>query len=328
MRKFFFLLVIVAALAVSAVGAAYLWLTVIYAQSGNGLKQEVEVMIPPGTGSYQIALELYEQKVIDNPEAFRLLAQLASNPTRFQAGEYAFAPGITPLGIMDMLSNGEVIGRKVTIPEGYTSAQIHAALMAQDALTGTPPMPKEGSLLPNTYQFTRGQSRQSVLQQMAEAQQAAIESLWPQRQQDLPFTTPQEAITLASIVEKETGIAAERKRIAAVYINRLRINMPLQADPTVAYGIYGGQFNDKPLTYADLKTDHPYNTYTRPGLPQGPICHPGKDAIEAVLNPLQTKELYFVATGDGGHAFAETHAQHLNNVASYRKWQRQQRTQE
>lgn len=325
-KKLFLGLFFVSVAALVLLAGFYVWLTAIYASSGGPLESTKQVMIPPGTGSYQIALTLDEEEVIRQPEAFRLLAEIASSPSRFQAGEYEFTRGITPLGVMEKLVSGDVIEYKITIPEGYTSSQIFDLLMAEDSLEGEiTEIPAEGRLLPETYHFTRGEQRQKVLLRMAQAQDEALKSLWPTKQADLPVQTPQEVLTLASIVEKETGIPSERRRIAAVYINRLRINMPLQADPTVAYGIYGGQFADKPLTYDDLKKDHPYNTYTRPGLPQGPICHPGKDSIAAVLDPLKTKELYFVATGDGGHRFAETHAQHLQNVAAYRKWQRSQK---
>jgi len=326
MKKILTCMLILLVCGILAVALGYGWLTMLYANQGNAQATDTQVMVEPGIGSYQIAVTLQEQQVIEFPEAFQLLATLQGKHAKFQAGEYQFPAHATPNQVIEKMATGDVVQYNVTVPEGYTSSQILTLLTNEASLEGNMPVGiTEGSLLPETYRFTRGEERSALLKRMSEAQQKLLQKLWPERQDGLPFTTEQEALTLASIVEKETGIASERQRIAAVYINRLRINMPLQADPTVAYGLYGGQSEEKPLTYDDLKTDGPYNTYTRPGLPQGPICHPGRDSIAAVLNPLQTKELYFVATGDGGHAFAETHGQHLNNVAQYRKWQRQQK---
>lgn len=320
----FLLLLILAGLA--GVGGFYYWLTHHYANSSGSLAQEQVVIIAPGTSGIQITQLLQEKGIIEGAVAFRLLSLLEGKAPRFQAGEYAFSPGITPLGVMDKLAKGEVVRYQITIPEGKTSAEIIEILSGNSVLQGTiPSLPAEGSLLPETYDFTRGTLRSDLISRMTQAQRELLDKIWPQRDPNLPFVTPAEAITLASIVEKETGLPDERRRIAAVYINRLKIGMPLQADPTVAYGRYGGQYADKALTVEDLKTDTPYNTYIHKNLPPGPICHPGKEAIKATLHPLATKEIYFVATGDGGHRFAETLEQHTANVREYRKWQASER---
>ncbi len=320
MKSLLYFLLILILLVAGVAGGGYAWLRH-YAETPAPMAQEVSVLIPPGSGGEKIAILLAEAGAITHPDAFRLLSIMEGKHQRFQAGEYLFTVGITPLGVMEKLASGDIVHHLVTIPEGKTSAEIFRILAADKILTGeVKVLPAEGSLLPETYDFLRGTTRTELLARMAKAQKQVLDNLWPQRQSGLPFATPLEAITLASIVEKETGIPAERSRIAGVYVNRLKIGMPLQADPTVAYGRYGGQYADKPLTLTDLKTDSPYNTYMHTGLPPGPICHPGKAAIEAVLNPMQTKELYFVATGDGGHRFAETNDQHSVNVREYRKW--------
>lgn len=317
------LFVVILGAAVAA-GAGYYWLTQVYANSPAELQQEQVVEIPPGTGGRKISSLLEEKGVLCHADAFRVLSVLEEKNQRFQAGEYLFMPGITPHGVMEKLVKGDVIHHQVTIPEGKTSVEIVALLRDNTVLTGgfQKAAPPEGSLLPETYDFTKGTQRQALIRRMMEAHSRVVTDLWPGRQADLPLTTPHEAIILASIVEKETGKPEERPRIAAVYLNRLKQGMPLQADPTVAYGVYGGQYADKPLTVKDLKTDTPYNTYTRTGLPAGPICHPGRAAIEAVLQPLATQELFFVATGDGGHRFAKTLEEHNQNVAEYRKWKK------
>lgn len=296
-----------------------------YLHSSNTLQQPRTLLIEPGTGGEKIATLLAQEGIIQHPQAFRLAAILHDKHHLFQAGEYAFAAGISPWQVMEQLRRGEVLKYKITIPEGKTSAEIVSLLHHETRLKDLiQRLPAEGRLLPETYHFTRGESRNTILQRMANAQDAVLQRLWPQRQPGLPVATPQEAITLASIVEKETGKPAERRRVAAVYINRLKRGMKLQADPTVSYGLHGGQSNAPSLTYDDLKRDNPYNTYVHHGLPPGPICHPGEASIAAVLNPLNTKELYFVATGDGGHYFANTYTEHLQNVKRYRAWQRQQ----
>ncbi|MDG1287673.1 MAG: endolytic transglycosylase MltG [Rickettsiales bacterium] len=305
--------------------AAVFWLLMMYPKQST-LETQVEVTIARGSGGIAIANKLTKMGVIEYPHAFRALAQIQGIAGRFQAGEYVFEAGTTPAGVMDKLSNGDIILRQVTIPEGKTSAEIVEIINQAPELDGSlEGLPKEGSLLPNTYRYTKGETRQSIVDRMQKANQEVIEKLWPARVEGLPFKTKQEALTLASIVEKETGVAHERTHVAGLYINRLHKGMLLQADPTVSYGIHGGQSGVRSLTYRDLKKPNKYNTYLNVGLPPGPICNPGKQAIAAVLNPAQHDDLYMVATGTGGHYFAKNNKGHLKNVKKYRKWQKAQR---
>ncbi len=302
------------------------WWVEQYMRTSGPLTVDTTIIIEPGSSSKDIANLLAAAEVIEYPDIFRWVAILRNQHHRFQAGEYLLPAFITPQEVMAKLVKGDVITHKITIAEGKTSAEIIALLNAEPLLTGNITIPvTEGRLLPETYHFTRGETRNNLLRRMAKAQDELLAKYWPTRQDNLPFSTAREAIILASIVEKEAALPQERRRIAAVYVNRLRKSMMLQADPTVAYGLYAGRSDAPALTYADLKKDTPFNTYTRAGLPPTPICNPGAASIIAVLNPIISDELYFVATGDGGHYFASTHKQHLRNVAKYRQWQRSQR---
>lgn len=333
MKKALAALVILIVLGAAALGGGYYWLTEIYAnrpviimpQRGT-VSADPIVIIEPGTGGQKIAQMLEGSRVIRFSKAFRALSLLTGKASRFKAGEYQFASGMTPLQVMEKLVKGDVVQHRITFREGLTVAEIMATLNQDPVLRdeGVTPPPAEGTLLPESYHFVRGTTRAELLSRMLKAQQAVLNRLWPERAEGLPFTTPQEALTLASIIEKETGVADERERVAAVYINRLKIGMPLQADPTVSYGLHGGQSNAPALTLADLKTEHSYNTYMVKGLPPGPICNPGEKSIHAALHPAQTKDLFFVATGTGGHYFAETLEQHNENVKKYRLWQKTQ----
>jgi UPF0755 protein len=285
---------------------------------------QTTLLIEPGTSSTAIATQLAETGVIEQPQLFRWLAIVNGQHDTFQAGEYAFEPGISPSQVMEKLSHGDIVIHQVTVPEGFTSARIVELINDTKDLEGLlTNIPREGSLLPESYRYTRGETKQAVLARMEEAMRKTLVELWPNRQDNLPVATPEEAVILASIVEKETGIPAERPDVAAVYINRLRKGMLLQADPTVAYGRYGGQYADKPISRSDLKADTPYNTYLHAGLPPTPICNPGRASLEAVLKPSQSTALYFVADGKGGHIFANTLDEHNRNVAAYRRWQRE-----
>jgi UPF0755 protein len=294
-----------------------------YRQPGP-LSEEKILLIDAGTSFRQIVRQLEEGGVVRHPSLYQLGVALRGDQARFKAGEYRFTPGMTPEEVTAILVSGKSIPHSVTVPEGRVSADIRAVLLAEEALRGEVPddLP-EGTLLPETYFFLRGETRAAVVQRMREAMTRTLEALWDARAPDLPLATPQEALTLASIVEKETGVADERGRVAAVFLNRLRAGMPLQSDPTTIYGLYRqtGMLKQA-LSRADLATENPYNTYTIPGLPPGPICHPGKASLQAVLQPPQTNELYFVADGQGGHRFAATLAEHNRNVARYRAAQR------
>lgn len=287
----------------------------------NDLTTPANVMIAKKTSALQIAKQLANQKVIRHPHTFFLVNYLTQNSRRFKAGEYEFAPGMTPADVAAQLARGDVVIHKITLPEGWNVQQVKEVLLADPILKGEITIPMiEGWLLPETYHYTRGDTRDQVVRRMQKAMDEVIADRWKNRAAGLPLANAQEAIILASIVEKETGVPEERGRVAAVFINRLRKGMPLQTDPTVIYGIEhaSGKPMGRELTRKDLQTPSAYNTYLIPGLPPTPIANPGIDSIEAVLHPPQTDELYFVATGNGGHRFAKTLEEHNRNVAAYR----------
>ncbi len=287
------------------------------------LTQPVSITIPPGTGKQQILSMLHEADLFPplHVSAMPTLMQAAS----LKAGEYEFSGTLSPAIILQKIARGEVVIHKITVPEGWNIFQLRNALAAEEKLTGDLPVLSEGAYLPETYHFRRGESRRAILARMEKAMQEVLANAWRARAADLPITSPQQALILASIIERETAIAAERPLVASVYTNRLRRNMPLQADPTVAYGIEharGAPLN-RPLTRADLAHDHPWNTYTRSGLPASPIACPGAASIASALNPPATSYLYFVADGKGGHVFATTLGEHNRNVAAYRRKMRE-----
>jgi UPF0755 protein len=289
---------------------------------------ETTVRIPQGLGVNTIGHQLADAGVIDSPRLFSLGVRLLSGGRPLQAGEYRFPAGVSSRQVMETMIEGRTVRRRLTVAEGLTTAEIMALLAEAEGLEGDLPpeseWPDQGTLLPETYFYSWGDSRAALLERMAGAMDEALAELWLDRAPNLPLRTPREALTLASIVEKETGVASERPRVAAVFINRLNMGMPLQSDPTVIYAVtQGKEVLGRSLTRRDLANDHPYNTYMNPGLPPGPIAHPGRAAIEAVLNPMQTDELYFVADGNGGHAFAKTLAEHNRNVARWRALMRQ-----
>ncbi|MDI4664399.1 endolytic transglycosylase MltG [Xanthobacter autotrophicus] len=283
------------------------------------LTAEKVVLIPRGAGVRDMAEILQREGVVENWLVFVAGQKLGRPDANLKAGEYLFKPGQSVASVIDTIASGKVVLHQVTIPEGLTSQQVVKRLMDNELLTGTPAVPQEGTLLPETYRIHRGMTRDEVLQQMAEAQRKLLATIWAKRAPDLPVKSPQELVTLASIVEKETGQADERPKVAAVFVNRLNKKMRLQSDPTIIYGIVGGRGSlGRPISRTDIATATAYNTYAIDGLPPGPICNPGRDALAAVANPLKTKDLFFVADGTGGHAFAETLADHNKNVARWR----------
>lgn len=277
------------------------------------------VLIPKNSTGGEIVEQLAREGVIDHPSL--MSAWVVLKQPKLRAGEYIFKKASSIVDVVKTIDSGKTVVYKFTVPEGLTSEQIVDRLNDNDVLSGDiRDVPREGTLLPDTYQFERGYPRERILKDMKAAQEKMVKDIWARRSPDVPIRTPNELITLASIVEKETGKAEERPRVAAVFINRLNRDMRLQTDPTVIYGIVGGRGSlGRGLTRAELDTPTPYNTYTIKGLPPGPIANPGKAALEAVANPLKTNELYFVADGTGGHAFAETRAQHERNVARWRQ---------
>lgn len=296
-----------------------------YRQSPGPLAQPETVIIPRGIGFYRTVMALTEHGVIDFPPVFAMLAIVEGKARKFRAGEYLFPAESSPATVMDMLVRGVVVPHKLTVPEGFTVRDVTALLANEPLLSGEIEGPiEEGSLLPETYYFVYGDTRQEMLARMQLGQATALAELWPKRSRDLPFETPQQAVTLASIVEKETRIEEERGLIAAVFVNRLKRGMPLQADPTVIYAIEREQGPlGRELTTADLAVASPYNTYKIIGLPPGPICNPGYASLAAVLNPPDTGDYYFVADGEGGHRFSSTLEKHNGNVRQYRKRIRQ-----
>ena len=283
------------------------------------------VIVERGAGIAAVANLLAAAGVIDSAWIFRAGTRVAGLDTRLKAGEYAIPAHASPQEIAVLLASGHTVVRRLTVVEGATTVDILRHIAAADGLVDeVKSRPQEGDLLPETYHFSYGDSREAVIRRMTEAMNEAVARLWAGRREGLPLANPQEALILASIVEKETGVAAERPMVAAVFLNRLRRGMRLQSDPTVAYGLAPGAGGlDRPLSRADLQAPSPYNTYVNAGLPPGPICNPGLAALAAVLQPAETDHLYFVADGTGGHAFARTLAEHNRNVRVWRRLQRE-----
>lgn len=315
-------LLLLATIAV-ATGGYFAWRE---ATRAGPLAADAVILLEPGASVADIAQQLQEAGAINYPELFRVAARLRGDASRLKAGEYLIKSGSSVIDILDLLVEGKSILHYLTAPEGRTTAQILKLVLADDALAGDLTLaPGEGELLPETYAFTRGRTRDELVRDMTKAQDAVIDRLWQNRANDLPFATPDEAIILASIVEKETGVAAERPLIAAVFINRLNKRMRLQSDPTIIYGITGGEPLGRGLRVSEINAPTPYNTYVIFGLPPTPIANPGRAAIEAVLNPADSDALYFVADGAGGHVFATTLDEHNRNVAQWRRIERAQR---
>lgn len=293
------------------------------------LSAPATVVVPRGASGREIGALLADAGVAADRRLFVVALRILAPDKPMRAGEYAFAPGVSLRDVVAKLQAGDTVVRRVTVAEGLTTREVLRLIAATEGVTGPLPDPEtvgEGALLPETYHFALGDSASDLVARMAAAQAEALGRLWAARKPELPLASPEEAVILASIVEKETGLASERAQVAGVFINRLNRGMRLQSDPTVAYGLADGEGRfDRPLRRADLDADHPYNTYVHGGLPPGPIANPGLASIAAVLDPADTDALYFVADGTGGHAFARTLAEHNRNVARWRRIQREQR---
>lgn len=284
------------------------------------LEYATVVVVPKGEGLREIAGRLEREGVIGNQQIFVASAIYFRAQSKLKAGEYAITKHSSIRQVLDTLVEGKAILHSVSFPEGFTSFQIVERLNIHPELTGkVSNVPPEGTLLPDTYRFARGTDRDELLARMAKEQKKFIEKIWPTRAAGLPIKTQQEAIILASIVEKETGKADERPRVASVFVNRLRKNMRLESDPTIIYGLAGGKATlGRGILRSEIQQMTPYNTYRINGLPPTPIANPGRAALEAVLRPAKTSDLFFVADGTGGHVFAENYEDHKKNVAEWR----------
>jgi UPF0755 protein len=296
-------------------------------EAAGPLEADKVVNIPPRKGIRDIADILVQEGVIDHPWAFVASASLAKSRDDLKFGEYQFTKQASLHDVINTLTDGKVVQHQISIPEGLTSQQIVQRLMDNDILSGNiKEMPNEGTLLPESFRYPRGYPREQVIQRMQKEHARLLQEVWERRVTDLPISTPQQMVVLASIVEKETGRADERTRVAAVFVNRLKQHMKLQSDPTIIYGLVGGKGTlGRPILKSEIEQPTSYNTYVIQGLPPGPIANPGRAALEAVANPARTKELYFVADGTGGHTFSETLDQHQKAVARLRAIEQGQR---
>jgi UPF0755 protein len=311
MRKLGCLILLIALAVAAVLVATNLWV-------GTGpAERPVTVVVPEGASLARAATALERAGAIRSANRFRLLARVFGGGGSIKAGEYRIPAGASQKDVLALLEEGKVRQRLVAVPEGYPSVLVHDAVVRADGLNGEVAVPAEGSILPDSYAYQRGDTRAALVARMQQAMKDYLAAAWAKRKPGIAVTTPEQAIVLASIVEKETGKPAERRTVAAVYGNRLRLGMPLQADPTVIYPITKGRPLGRRILRSELHAKNGYNTYASPGLPVGPIANPGRASIDAVLDPAQSQALYFVADGSGGHVFANTLAEHNANVA---KW--------
>lgn len=304
------------AIALAAVFALVLFVSVFFMGSAT-IEDDASFTIPPGASLSAVADKLEQEGHISSASAFTLRAKLIGGSQPIQAGEFMLQPEMSQGDILDAFQSGDVIRRFVTIPEGMPSILVVERLMAEEMLSGEPEVPVEGSLLPDTYAFERGENRQKVIERMQRAMDLYLAEAWAERKPDIAVDTMREALILASIVEKETGVPEERRMVAGLYSNRVKTGMMLQADPTIIYPITKGKPLGRRIRQSEIAAVNDYNTYTMVGLPAGPITNPGRESIAAVLNPAKTDALFMVADGSGGHAFAKTNAEHNANVE---KW--------
>ena len=308
---------------VSLIGGSVLTTFTKFIEDGP-LTEPKELVIPRGKSLKQTATLLKKEGIIDSPAVFEIGVRASGNTLKIRSGEYLFPKHASAKLVMNILTEGQTVARRFVVPEGLTSAQIVDLMDKYKGLTGeVATIPRNGTLLPDTYNYSYGDTKESLIRRMENAMTKTLTDLWANRNPDIPFKTPSEAVIMASIVEKETSLAQERPHIASVFFNRLSKNIRLQSDPTVIYAITDGKLDLKRrLTYKDLRYNHPYNTYVIYGLPAGAISNPGRKALEAVLNPIKTDDIYFVADGTGGHVFAATYAEHQKNVQNWRQFRK------
>ncbi|WP_244598053.1 endolytic transglycosylase MltG [Roseitalea porphyridii] len=309
-------------LALVGLGAAMYLGKVRFEQPGP-LEASTTYMVRPGATLIQIASGLERRGIISNARLFELGSRAYGTEDDFKAGEFEIRAGASMKDIMDTMVQGVAILHPLTVVEGTTVYQAFQKIAEHEMLSGEMPdeMPPEGMLIADTQKFTRGTERRDIIARMIDQQERLVQQIWEKRDSDLPIDDINEFVTLASIVEKETALAEERPRVAGVFVNRLERGMRLQSDPTIIYGLFGGEGKpaDRPIYQSDIESQTPYNTYVIDGLPPGPIAIPGRASLEAVANPARTEELYFVADGTGGHAFARSLDEHNANVRRWRQ---------
>ena len=305
MRHSVFIYFLLAFLVVSLIGGSVLTTYTQFIAEGP-LKENKETLIPKGKSLRKVAKQLYAEGIISSPSVFELGVRASGQANNIKAGEYSIPRSASPKMIMNILTSGNTYIRRLVVPEGLTSEQVVALMNNSKGLMGDiVQIPKNGTLLPDTYHYSYGDTKESMLERMKAAMDRTVEDLWAERDPNISIKTPKEAIIMASIIEKETSRDSERAHIASVFYNRIKKGIRLQSDPTVIYAVTDGHVDQmKRVTYKDLKVQNPYNTYVVYGLPRGPISNPERASIHAVLHPIQTKDLYFVADGPGGHIFA------------------------
>ena len=305
-------------LAVAAgLSASYMW-------GGKGpLTHNITVTVAPGSSLAATSEQLEKVGAISSASRFRLFARFLGGGNGIKAGEYRIAAHLSQSDILRILQGTKTVQRLVTIPEGRPAVEVRDILMKEDGLTGSVDVPVEGTVLPDSYAYKRGDTRAFVLKRMQHAMVAYLATAWDKRQPGIAVTTPRDALILASIVEKETARPDERRMVAAVYSNRLKRGMKLEADPTIIYPITKGRALGRRILQSEIDAKNDYNTYSMTGLPAGPICNPGRASIDAVLNPAQSNAIFFVADGTGGSVFSDTYAQHSVNVDKWRAIRRQ-----
>lgn len=320
------LLALAVVLVLACAGGAYVWWQNAIEKPGPST-QPTRVIVERGSGVLQIAWQLKREGVIEHPRLFQLLAEWRDHTKSLKAGEYLFPSGVSLEAALNRIVQGDTEVHFVTFAEGLTTHAMLQLLASEDGLVGDVPANiAEGSLLPSTYDYQFGTKRGDIVERMQQAMQSAVARAWAARKPDLPLKNEHELVTLASIVEKETGLSGERAEVAGVFINRLRRGMKLQSDPTTIYAVTSGEAPlGRGLRRSELANPHPYNTYHITGLPPGPIANPGEAALMATAQPAETDALYFVADGSGGHAFSRTLAEHNRNVARWRAIERDRR---